>query len=119
SSVRDMAEEAQGLAVGFPGIERAGVSETIMTHPLYHVTAKCIGVSDRLIVLHQELPPPADRCVKFGGLSGGPLFRVQPDEYSFAGIIFQGRGFADTVDQSASSPDIWVWAFPLSPSQLD
>jgi len=114
-----MAEHEQGLAIGFPGIERHIRDGLTMAHPLYHVVAKCVSASDRQIVLHEELPPPCDKVIRFGGMSGGPIFRLNGNEcYSFAGIMFEGRGFADT-EEGVSENEIWVYGFPLSNDMFD
>ena len=39
STFQEIRDDEQGLAVGFPGFERGGITETRMKHPLYHVTA--------------------------------------------------------------------------------
>jgi hypothetical protein len=109
----------QGLAVGFPGGERCKRDSQIMGHPLYHVVAKCVAASDRNIVLYEEMVPSSGRVVKFGGMSGGPIFRLEPnDRYSFSGVIVEGRGFADS-EEDTNANDIWVYGFPLGVAQLE
>lgn len=114
-----MAEQEQGLAIGFPAIERHVKDGLTMAHPLYHVVAKCISASDRQIILHEELLPPQDRVIRFGGMSGGPIFRFNESEsYSFTGIMFEGRGFADN-ENGLSENEIWIYGFPLSNDMFD
>ena len=114
SKYEPIAEFEQGMAVGFPGIERQIRSGMTMAHPLYHVVAKCISVSDRQMILHEESPPPQSKEISFGGMSGGAVFRLTEDEsYSFTGIIFEGRGFADN-EEGTPENEIWLYGFPLS-----
>lgn len=109
----------QALAIGFPGIERHIKNEFQMAHPLYHVVGQCIHASDRTIVLHEKLRPPEERIIRFRGMSGGPIFRLDsPHGYSFSGISFQGRGF-DENDDSTRGDDIWVHGFPFGPEEID
>lgn len=118
-SFEPLEEGDQALAVGFPGRERYIENEFRMAHPIYHVIATCVCASDRKIVLYEKLCPPSDRTVRFGGMSGGPIFRLRsPYHYSFSGILFEGRGFDDNRN-GARGDEIWVYGFPLGPAQLE
>ena len=114
-----MDEQEQGLAIGFPGIERHVRDGITMAHPLYHVVAKCISTSDLQMILYEELPPPRGKTIRFGGMSGGPIFRLIGNEsYSFTGIMFEGRGFADN-ENGVSDNEIWIYGFPLTNDMFD
>lgn len=107
------------LAVGFPGIERRIKDALHMEHQIYHSIVTCGNSSDRKIILQETLSPPSDRIIRFGGMSGGPIFRVESKEdYVLSGIIFEGRGFHED-EKEPPGEDMWVWGFPLSPEQLD
>jgi hypothetical protein len=108
-----------GLAVGFPGVERRRKDSMHMAHGIYHVLAKCVNSPDRMIILQEKLAPPTDRIIRFGGMSGGPIFHfISEDNYNFSGIMFEGRGFHEEENASPGE-DIWIYGFPLGPEQLD
>jgi hypothetical protein len=93
--------------------------EQLMSHGLYHVVASCIGVSDRKIMLYESLPSSQNKPYRFGGMSGGPIFRLKSDEaVGFSGILFQARGFGDT-DSEQIGDDIGVLGFPFGPSEIE
>jgi hypothetical protein len=102
------------LAVGFPRYCRAVVDEESIIHRRCYLSATCQSVSDRGIVLHEEVPDqPAD--FKIGGMSGGPIFRIDsPESYLLAGLVCQGRARADTTEGGGSGGDLWLFGFPVS-----
>ena len=105
------------LAVGFPGAERT-VGPRRAAHPLYHVASTCNASTDRQIILRDNIPSK-DRRLKFGGMSGGPIFRETDDNgCELVGIVFQGRGFADSENLNPQD-EIWVWGFPINTAVLD
>ncbi|MBA3571030.1 MAG: trypsin-like peptidase domain-containing protein [Pyrinomonadaceae bacterium] len=109
----------QALAIGFPGAEREKRDEQMMSHRLYHVVANCVGASDRKIVLYEKLSSPETKPHRFGGMSGGPIFRLKTAEsVAFSGILFEGRGFGD-ADSEQIGDEIWVYGFPLGPKGLE
>jgi Trypsin-like peptidase domain len=99
------------LAVGFPGAERKIFEEQTL-HGLYHVGATAIGFSDRTIQLYEELSDSKSQTWNFGGMSGGPIFKVKPNSYSLAGIIFDA---AETPPPNT----IHIEGFPFGPAQLE
>jgi hypothetical protein len=118
SEYQELCADQMALAVGFPGIERKKKNDLQMEHPLYHVTATCRLASDRKLILQDEATPRKS-MTRFGGMSGGPIFRlVDGGGYRFSGILFEGRGFSDT-DESRDSSEIWVYGFPFGPHQVD
>lgn len=56
------------------------------------------------------------RQLIFGGMSGGPIFRLTAEGVEFSGIIFQGRGPNEDADDNR---DFWVWGFPLTVAVMD
>jgi len=112
-------EGDMGFAVGFPGVERRRKNSIQMAHGIYHIVAKCISSSDRLIILYEKLAPSLDRIVKFGGISGGSIYRVESeDDYTLTGIIFQGRGHHEEANKDPND-GIWIWGFPIGPDLFD
>lgn len=118
-SFQPLEQEDQAVAVGFPGVERRMESQSQMGHGMYHVVSQCVCASDRKLILHEELMPPDNRLIRFGGMSGGPIFRLTGAcTYAFSGIIFEGRGFHDVRDPTPDS-QIWIYGFPFGPAELD
>lgn len=116
---KPIAEQEQGLIVGFPGVERHIKDGLLMAHPLYHVVAKCVSSSDLNIILYEELPSPRDREICFGGMSGGPIFQLNGNKcYSFTGIMYEGLWRTDDK-KGISKNAIWVNGFPFSSEMLD
>lgn len=99
------------LAVGFPGIERRILEEQTL-HRLYHVGASVVGLSDRTILLYEELSDPQVKTWDFGGMSGGPIFKVEPTSYGLAGIIFEAA-------ENPAPNTLCIRGFPFGPSQLE
>lgn len=125
-SFEPLSEGDQAIAVGFPSTERRMENPVQMSHGLYHVVAQCHCASDRTIVLQEQLTPPENRVIRFGGMSGGAIFRLtSADSYSFSGVVFQGRGFDercadDTVQTDSHRGDqIWIYGFPFSPESFE
>lgn len=113
--------EAEGrtiFAVGFPGHERHG-DERKTIHPIYHVVSTPRHNSDRKIILRDELPHAA-RDIRFGGMSGGPIFSVDEASgtYILIGIIFQGSAWGDVDYGKGLKSDICIWGFPFSGATL-
>ncbi len=105
-------EGDQGLVVGFPGHKRAKRNGGIMAHPLNHVVASCRGVSDRQIIFQDEVQQDLSN-VDFGGMSGGPIFKLcSPSEYQFIGIL-------SNASNTQGSQAIWLKGFPFGPSLMD
>lgn len=74
------------------------------------VTGRCIGASDRRIILHnglsEETPEPP-----LGGMSGGPIFTRREDGlHELAGVIYQGR---------SSGGEIWIYGFPVNKELME
>lgn len=110
-----LVEGEMALAVGFPG-ERRRVEGPIMAHPTYVVVSTCRSLSDRKIILHDVLPNEC-RHFDFGGMSGGPIFRLASENLELAGLIFQGEFRSDDKDWQA--PELWIWGFPLTVATLE
>ena len=84
-----------------------------MRHRLYHVVANCVGASDRKIVLFESLPSPHNKPHRFGGMSGGLIFKfTAADSVAFSGILFERREFGDT-DAGPVGDEIWVYGSHL------
>jgi hypothetical protein len=110
------------LAVGFPGGERKVVSETVSGHPLAHVFGTVRGVTENNIII-QDTKSTKDRGISFGGMSGGPIFKIIDEaslSYKLVGIVYEGRGFIDTDEHGNShcSDDIWIFGSPLDGVRL-
>ena len=121
-----LSEGDQALAVGFPGTEQRMENLVQMSHGLYHVVAQCHCASDRKIILQEQLTPPDNQVIRFGGMSGGAIFRLtNADSYSFSGVVFEGRGFDDRCADDPSQTDshrsdqIWIYGFPFGPKDLE
>jgi hypothetical protein len=109
-----LSERDDAVAIGFPGHGRR-IEGPRMVHASILVAASCIQSGDRLIVLHHELPEES-RELPFGGMSGGPIFRVDADTVSFAGLLNQGSG---PNERESSDRSVWIWGFPLTRDILD
>lgn len=106
------------MALGYPGHIR-GILGHVTSHPIYHIVATCRLISDRKLVLHDELASTSE-VIRFGGISGGAIITVLPDDtYSIVGIVFEGRGQNDEVEQRTSKTDIWVYGIPLTAKLMD
>ncbi|WP_454902886.1 hypothetical protein [Variovorax gossypii] len=111
-------ESAKYLAVGYPGVLRTE-NNTQSVHPIFHIVVTSVLSSDRKLVFHDEVPASAFE-MRFGGISGGAIFDIRDgDNYSIAGIIFEGRGHDDEVDERGSATDIWVYGVPLDTRFID
>lgn len=111
-------ESHKYLAVGYPGALRTENSAQSV-HPMFHIVITSLLSSDRKLVFHDEVPPSKFE-MSFGGLSGGAIFDVEDDDtYSIAGIIFEGRGHDDEVNERGSATDIWVYGVPLDTRLID
>ncbi|MCF8036142.1 MAG: serine protease [Desulfobacteraceae bacterium] len=89
------------LSVGFPGLLRSAYDSETQIHPMYHVVSTCHSFTDRMIYLESDLPEDK-RNVKFGGMSGGPIFKIGDNDstyYELVGIVFEGKGFADALEE--------------------
>jgi hypothetical protein len=108
----------QCLAVGYPGDLRHQTPEESV-HPLFHIVARAHLVSDRSIVLQEELPMWR-RKMRFGGISGGAIFHLtNTGGYDLAGIIAEGRGQHDQVASVVQQSDIWVYGVPIGTAWLE
>jgi hypothetical protein len=106
------------LALGYPGHVRGRAGDHTV-HPIYHIVTTCISASDRKLVFHDELAPSQD-VMRFGGISGGAIMTSDTDDnYSLAGIVFEGRGQHEDVEQRSSDTDIWVYGVPVSATWMD
>lgn len=106
------------VALGYPGHVRGRIGDKT-SHPIYHITATCQSISDRKIVLQDELPPSID-IMRFGGISGGAIVECSTDDaYSLVGIIFEGRGQHEDVEDRTSATDIWVYGIPVTTTWMD
>lgn len=104
------------LVVGFPGDERENVSETTCGHRLAHVFGTVRSVSQNSIII-QDNNPERDKDISFGGMSGGPIFKVNEDDgtYKFVGISYEGKGFKrnNELNEEEIGDDIWIYGFPF------
>lgn len=106
------------IALGYPGHKRGRLDDTTV-HPIYHIVATCQSVSDRKLVLQDDLPSSGD-VMRFGGISGGAIVAPLSDnEYSIVGIVFEGRGQHEDVEQRYSASDIWVYGIPITTVWMD
>lgn len=106
------------LALGYPGHVRGRIGDKT-SHPIYHITATCRSISDRKVVLQDELPPSSS-IIRFGGISGGAIVECSTDNaYSLVGIIFEGRGQHEDVEERTSATDIWVYGIPITTTWMD
>ncbi|WP_395317248.1 hypothetical protein [Variovorax sp. UC74_104] len=111
-------ESSKYLAVGYPGALRTETGAQ-STHPIFHIVITAMLSSDRKLVFQDEVPA-TDFEMSFGGISGGAIFDVGEDEkYSIVGIIFQGRGHDDEVEERGSCSDIWVYGVPIDTRLFD
>ena len=104
------------LAVGFPGEERKSISEKICAHTLSHVFGTVNSASDFSIII-QDNDPERDKDISFGGMSGGPIFKINEGDgsYTFIGINYEGKGFKrkNHLNQDEIGDDIWIFGSPL------
>jgi hypothetical protein len=111
------------LAIGFPGHIRRKVRNVIQ-FPAYHVSARCELASDRNIILRDCSEPAKDQRIVFGGVSGGPIFRVKEDDsYELLGITVEGRGHHESVDNKNATEavpnEFWIYGIPITTDWLD
>lgn len=104
------------LVVGFPGGERENISETTCGHRLAHVFGTVRSVTETSIII-QDNNPTRDKDISFGGMSGGPIFKINENDgsYQFVGISYEGKGFKrkNEHNEEEIGDDIWVYGFPL------
>ena len=106
------------LALGYPGHIRGRVGDK-SSHPIYDITATCRSISDRVIVLQDDIPP-AKSVMRFGGISGGAIIAPSDaNDYTIVGIIFEGRGQHEDVEERTSATDIWVYGIPITTTWMD
>ena len=118
SQSTELGEGNVALAVGYPGQLRGPIQGLHLPHRALHVASTCRLQSDRTIVLQDELPEDK-RDLRFGGMSGGPVYAILGEQsYALAGIAFLGKGYGDVQDGQALSDEIWVQAFPFGPDLL-
>lgn len=113
------------LVVGFPGQLRKAKQGGLMTHSLAHIIICCRGFSDSNITAFNSAKELEEvENIDFGGISGGPLFKIIDDEtpeYKLVGICYEGKGTkleGDDVNFTSNS-DIWVFGFPLNDKVFD
>ena len=110
------------LVVGFPGGEREKISKTTCGHRLAHVFGTVRSVTENSIII-QDINPSRDRDISFGGMSGGPIFKIKVSDgsYQFLGISYEGKGFKrkNEHDEEEIGDDIWIYGFPLYGRLLD
>ena len=117
-SMSPVVEGKKYMALGYPGHLRGRVEDKT-SHPIYHIVATCQLISDRKIVLQDDLPP-ASHQMQFGGISGGAILNVESDNrYSIVGIVFEGRGQHEDVEQKSGASDIWIYGIPLTTTWMD
>ena len=52
-------------------------------------------------------------------MSGGAIFSADDYEYSLVGILYEGTGYADDLeDEDKIQADIWIFGFPFSENVL-
>lgn len=108
------------LAVGFPGGERKIVGR-LFEHKMAHIFGTVRSVSENRIIL-QDTNPPKDKDINFGGISGGAIYKIEDDDnYSFVGIIYQGRGhiYKNDHGETVCGNDIWVFGHPFDGMRLE
>jgi len=111
------------LAVGFPGEKRRAISKNVAGHKLAHVFGTVRAVTENNIVI-QDTNPAKDKDISFGGMSGGPIFKIIDEKnlsYTLVGIVYEGRGLMNTDEhgQTQFSDDIWIFWFPLDGERMD
>lgn len=53
-------------------------------------------------------------------MSGGAIFSLDDYRYSLVGILYEGSGYADDLeDESKIQPEVWVFGFPLTTDVMD
>jgi len=107
--VSRLSDGDDAVAIGFPGGARR-IHGRFMVHPTFLVAATCANSSDRTIVMHQELPDEK-RTLLFGGMSGGPIFRLTETSIEFSGIIVQGSG---PNERRSDDREVWIWGIPIT-----
>ncbi len=119
-----MPEIKQGeilLAVGFPADERKTADEATCEHRLAHVFGTVVSLSENSIIL-QDNNPKKDKDISFGGMSGGPIFKIDENtgSYTLVGIIYEGKGFKRKNENDATEigDDIWIFGSPLDGNRL-
>jgi hypothetical protein len=109
------------LAVGFSGDERVVISETTAGHGLVHVFGTVRSISESKIII-QDNNPQRESNISFGGMSGGPIFKI--DEITGAcdliGIIYEGEGNRKINSSEAIeyTDEVWVFGSPLDGNRL-
>lgn len=99
------------IAVGFPAGERNINGEKKAAQTEYHVSVTCQSSTDRKLIFWERIAEQT-QIFSFGGMSGGGIFKFDDNgDYKLAGIIYQGRGFAD--NGNLFNDDIWIWGFPI------
>jgi hypothetical protein len=114
--IDDLASIIEGdtaLSVGFPGHRRRDVGSLKMVHEAWHVVLRCESASDRNIWLRDSVRFDA-ASVDIGGMSGGPLFKLNKNlSFDFVGITYEQR-CPDVVQDAQMLHEVAIVGFPLS-----
>lgn len=120
-TIPEFATDEIVLAVGFPGEERKNISGKTCAHTLAHVFGTLKSASEYSLIIQDE-NPERDKNISFGGMSGGPIFKINEDDgsYNFIGINYEGKGFKrkNQLNHDEVGNDIWIFGFPLSGNLL-
>jgi hypothetical protein len=106
------------LVVGYPGSLREQVDSMTAAHQLAHVFATVRSVmSDNVLVRDEH--DTLDREARFGGISGGPVFRVREEAYSLACITYEGMAPGDAQGSVYGENMVISASIPFSGELLD
>jgi hypothetical protein len=103
------------LVVGYPGKERKYNSGPICQHSLVHIFGTVRSVSKNNIII-QDNNPKREKNISLGGISGGPIFKINDDgTYQLIGITYEGKGNIrkNEENEDETFDDIWIYGFPI------
>lgn len=106
------------FVVGFPAQLRDVYDCQTAMHPLSQVVCTCRSITDQKLILHDSNPQDM-RKFSLRGMSGGAIFSADDYKYTLVGILYEGTGYADDLeDENTIHPDIWIFGFPLTVNEL-
>ena len=123
-----MPEVKQGqivLCVGFPGTERGIIKRQKYGHKLAHVFGTLRSLSQNNMTIYDD-NPKREKNISFGGMSGGPIFKIAEKKdstyHDIIGINYQAKEFKrlrveDDIEEIGD--DIWIFGFPLDGKRLE
>lgn len=106
-----------GMALGFYAQGRAMKDAMTMSHGLCRVIARCTGAANGRFTL-SDIPESGPKPIRFGGMSGGPVYRLVDEMVEFIGIVDEGWGHADVLPGEELRHDVGIRGFVLAPTLI-